>query len=71
MTTLTINIPDKEKNLITQMIKKLGGEVIRVENRRATAKEKALFKLEDGFLDIKKIKEGKQKGLTLDNLFDE
>ncbi len=64
MTTLTINIPDKEKKLVTELVKKLGGEVIHVDRK------KALSKLEEGLAEVKAIKEGRTKGLTLQDILE-
>jgi hypothetical protein len=64
MTTLTINIPDKEKKLVTELVKKLGGEVIHVDRK------KALSKLECGLAEVKAIREGKTKGLTLEDILE-
>jgi hypothetical protein len=64
MTTLTINIPDKEKKLVTELVKKLGGEVIHVDRK------KALSKLEGGLAEVKAIREGKTKGLTLEDILE-
>jgi hypothetical protein len=63
MTTLTIS-PDKEKKLVTEFVKKLGGDVINVK------REKALSKLKEGFDEVKAIKEGRAEGLTLDDILE-
>lgn len=64
MTTLTISIPDKEKKLVTELVKKLGGEILSVE------REKALLKLKEGFDEVKAIREGRAKGLTLTDVLE-
>ena len=71
MTTLTINVPDKEKKLVALLVKKLGGEVISIDNKLTTTREKALSKLEEGLTEVKSIREGKTKGLTLDDVLGE
>lgn len=65
MTTLTINIPDKEKKLVTELVKKLGGEVLHAHRKNA-----ALSKLEEGFAGVKAIKEGKADGFTLEDILE-
>ena len=65
MTTLTISIPDKEKKLVTELVKKLGGEIISIE------REKALYKLKEGLTEVKAIREGRSKGLTLNDVLEQ
>jgi hypothetical protein len=71
MTTLTINVPDKEKKLVTQLIKKLGGEVISVEGKLTSTREKTLSKMEEGLSEVKSIQQGKTKGLTLGDVLNQ
>lgn len=71
MTTLTISVPDKEKKLLTALLEKLGGKVISVEKETTSTRQNALSKLEEGLNDVRSIREGKVKGLTLDDVFDQ
>lgn len=71
MTTLTISVPDKEKKLLTELVKKLGGEIISIEGKLTTTRKNALSKLEDGLKEVKSIRAGNAKGLTLDDVFNQ
>lgn len=60
MTTITVNIPDSATNEFNKFLQDLGGEVVEV-----VSTETPLGRLEEGLSEVKAIKEGKIKGLTL------
>lgn len=60
MTTLTVNIPDFATSELSKFLQDLGGEVVEV-----VAEESAEAKLEEGLCEVKAIREGKMKGLSL------
>ena len=66
MTTITANIPDNLKNKVKKFIEELGGEVI--SESKSSKKKAALKELEEAFAEAKEIKDGKKKGLTLEQI---
>jgi hypothetical protein len=66
MTTITAKIPDNLKDKVKAFIEELGGEVI---SESKLSKKKAVLKeLEIAFSEAKAIKEGKQQGITLEEI---
>ena len=65
MTTITVNIPDNATDKLSKFIQSLGGEVIEV-----VSNESPLTKLEEGLCEVKAIKEGQIKGLSLSDILE-
>ena len=63
MTTLTIEIPDKETETIIQVLKKFG-----VKIKYEQAPNKLTQEIEQGLREAKEIKEGKRKPLNLNDI---
>jgi len=66
MTTITANIPDNLKGKVKKFIEELGGEVI--SESKSSTKKAVLKELEEAFAEAKEIKDGKKKGITLEQI---
>lgn len=64
MTTITIQIPEKEKDTVLGFLKKHGVKVQEVPEKELT-REEVLAGLEQGLKESKLMSEGKLKGKTL------
>ena len=64
MTTLTINIPDSDTSLISQLVEELGGEVVSVIEPEILSKN-ALDELREGLCEVKAIRQGKLLKISL------
>lgn len=62
MTTLTVNIPSSAKEKIAKFVKSLGGEVLSVAE---TKEPLPIEELEQGFCEVKAIREGRMPKLSL------
>lgn len=71
MATLTITIPDKDQELLEQFVNKLGGEVIATDGKKHYAAQTVISKVEEGLVEMQSIREGKSKGLTLNDVLGE
>jgi len=69
MTTLTIEIPDMEIETIAEIIRKRGGSII--ANSKADLSKEEQISLNQGLKEAELIKQGKLKGFTFDELWDE
>jgi hypothetical protein len=69
MTTLTFEIPDKEADTVSQIIRKRGGTLI--ANSKDDLSKVEQISLNQSLKEAELIKEGKLKGLTFDELWDE
>lgn len=63
MTTLTIEIADKDKDFFLEVVKKFKGKIVHTSN-----KEKLLAGLKQGLKEAKEIQEGKLKPLSLKDI---
>jgi len=66
MTTITVKIPDNLKDKVKAFIEELGGEII--SEPKLSRKKAVLNELEIAFTEAKAIKEGKQQGITLEQV---
>jgi hypothetical protein len=66
MTTITAKIPDNLKDKVKAFIEEIGGEVI--SESKSSKKKAVLQELEIAFSEAKAIKDGKQKGITLEEV---
>ncbi|MDB5283930.1 MAG: hypothetical protein JWO06_3005 [Bacteroidota bacterium] len=75
MTTLTIEIPEKVKKTLSDLIEQLGGKVVSIgidkKQRKAGKKKQILDDLEESVKWIKLHQEGKVKAKTIEQLLDE
>lgn len=76
MTTLTIEIPEKSKNKLTDLLAELGGKVVAVEKRKnvktISQKEKEFIKgFEESIEFVNQHQQGKLKAKSIDQLLDE
>lgn len=62
MTTLTVNIPSSAKEKIAKFVKSLGGEVLSVAETKELL---PIEELEQGFCEVKAIREGRMPKLSL------
>lgn len=62
MTTLTVNIPSSAQEKIAKLVKSLGGEVVRVAEPKELL---PIEELEQGFCEVKAIREGRMPKLSL------
>ena len=69
MTTLTFEIPDQEADTVSQLIRKKGGTLI--ANSKDDLSKIEQISLNQSLKEAELIKEGKLKGLTFDELWDE
>ncbi|MFD1258447.1 hypothetical protein ACFQ3S_16700 [Mucilaginibacter terrae] len=63
MTTLTIEIADKDKDVFLEIVKKFKGKII-----DSSKKEKILSGIQQGLIEAREIQEGKRKSLTLKDI---
>ncbi len=68
MPTLTVKIPESAQNQLTELVKRLGGEVVSVKTSKAEKKDKLLTGIREGLQEVKAIREGKLKSVTMDDL---
>ncbi|EHQ28405.1 hypothetical protein [Mucilaginibacter paludis] len=75
MTTLTITIPDNAKTKLSKFVKELGGEIVvdseSVSGKLVIKKAKLLADIQTGLNEVKAIREGKLKPLTMDDLLND
>jgi len=75
MTTLTIEIPSKNKKEITEIVAQLGGKIIAVEKNTkqsaASKKDEVLQDLSESVDFVKLHRDGKIKVKTIDQLLNE
>jgi len=69
LTTLTIEIPDVEADTVAEIIRKKGGNII--ANSKADLTREEQISLNQGLKEAELIKQGKRKGFTFDELWDE
>lgn len=69
MKQITIKIPDNKYSFFLELVKNLGLE--KVKEEPVEASEEALQGLEQGFKEVKLIREGKMKGTSLKEFLDE
>lgn len=69
MKQITIKIPDNKYSFFLELVKNLGLE--KVKEEPVEANEEALQGLEQGFKEVKLIREGKMKGTSLKEFLDE
>ena len=67
MTLLTIKVPAGAKTRIAAFVKELGGEVVSNKSKK-TKKEAILSDIEQGLKDVKLIRQGKIKSLSMSDL---
>jgi len=70
MTTLTIEIPDKEVKEISTFVKQKGGKVVEKISARAV-KRAQLASLKQGLTEAMLISQGEMEGTPLSKLWDE
>ena len=70
MTTLTINIPEKEEASLYKYVAKSGGRVLASTSKDGLSKNEQLSLIK-GSAEAKEIEEGNNKGLSFDDLWDE
>ena len=63
MTTLTVKIPDTATKEFNKFVDDLGGEVVEV-----IFEETPTDRLKEGLCEVRAIKDGKLKGLTLSEI---
>jgi hypothetical protein len=69
MTTITIQVPSKARQKLSEVVKELGGEIISVSSNRTSAKKsKLLEEIRQGLKEVKDIREGKAKSYTMSDL---
>lgn len=75
MTTLTIEIPEKGKKKLTDLVTELGGKIVTVEtNKKQSAsvhKKQILTDLEESVAFVKQHQQGKVEAKTIEQLLDE
>ena len=70
MTTITIQVPAKAKSKLSAIVKEMGGEIISVvPTKSLTKKARLIEEIKQGLRDVKKIREGKAKGYSMSDLF--
>lgn len=62
MATLTVEIPDKDKTLFLQVLKKFNAKVLKNNTMDINSD------LAEALKEIKQIQQGKQKGLSLSDM---
>jgi len=70
MTTITIQVPSKARQKLSEVVKELGGEIISVSSSRTTSskKSKLLDEIRQGLKEVKDIREGKAKSYSMSDL---
>lgn len=63
MTTLTVEIADKDADLVIQILQRLNAKVTRLDNGQKLTNEIAA-----ALIEVNQIKAGKSKAYTLDNI---
>ncbi|WAC40121.1 hypothetical protein [Pedobacter sp. SL55] len=63
MTTLTIQVDEKDTDFLLQVIKRINGKVI-----KSSKKDELLNNIKTGLQEAKLIKEGKLKGFSLNDI---
>ncbi|GAC1303379.1 MAG: hypothetical protein NVSMB24_09290 [Mucilaginibacter sp.] len=75
MTTLTIEIPEKAKKTLSDLVEQLGGKVVSTaiskKPGKAAKKKKILDDLQESVKWVKQHQEGKVKAKTIEQLLDE
>ncbi|HEY8782052.1 MAG TPA: hypothetical protein VIM16_10580 [Mucilaginibacter sp.] len=71
MTTLTIEIPDKEVKEISTFVKQKGGKVVEKISVAAVIKRSQLASLKQGLTEAILISRGEIEGTPLSQLWDE
>jgi len=73
MTTLTIEIPEKEKKKLADLVEQLGGKIVAIETvtKGGIAKTQILDDLEESVVFVKQHQQGKVKAKTIEQLLDE
>jgi cysteine synthase len=75
MTTLTIEIPEKVKKTLSDLVEQLGGKVVSTDKSKkqgkAGKKKQILDDLEESVKWVKLHQEGKVKAKTIEQLLDE
>lgn len=75
MTTLTIEIPEKVKKTLSDLVEQLGGKVVSSDKNKkqskAGKKKQILDDLEESVKWVKQHQEGKVKAKTIEQLLDE
>jgi hypothetical protein len=75
MTTLTIEIPEKVKKTLSDLVEQLGGKVIATDTRKklskAAKKKQILDDLEESVKWVKLHQEGKVKAKSIEQILDE
>lgn len=69
MKQITINIPDHKYTFFIELVQNLGLEKVKEET--VNSNQKSIAGLEQGFKEVKPIKEGKMKGTPLKEFLDE
>jgi hypothetical protein len=69
MKQITVNIPDNKYSFFLELVKNLGLE--KVKEEQVEPKEEVLKGIEQGFNEVKLIREGKMKGIPLKDFLDE
>ena len=69
MTTLTFQIPDTEADKVAELIRKRGGPII--ANSKAGLSKSEQISLTQSLKEADLIQQGKLKGFTFDELWDE
>ncbi len=69
MTTLTFQIPDTEADKVAELIRKRGGTII--ANSKAGLSKSEQISLTQSLKEADLIQQGKLKGFTFDELWDE
>jgi len=69
MTTITIQVPSKARQKLSEVVKELGGEIISVSSNRASSKKaKLLDEIRQGLKEVKDIREGRAKSYSMSDL---
>lgn len=75
MTTLTIEIPEKGKKKLTDLVAALGGKIVTVETAKkqgaSMRKKQILADLEESVAFVKQHQTGKVEAKTIEQLLDE
>jgi len=75
MTTLTIEIPEKGKKKLADLVEQLGGKIVTIETdikeKYVANKKQILDDLEESVAFVKQHQQGEVKAKTLEQLLDE
>ncbi len=73
MTAITINVPSREVSFFKKMITRMGWTYSEdyVVRTPATAKEKALAKVDHAFGQLRQMKDGELQGINAEDLLNE